>query len=235
MSSRVLRAGDGANPREVQVAKQALEDVQPIVWRRAGGAPQQQPRPANHASGTQDATSPDQSAEMERQIQARVAAAREQGRAEGENAARQSAMDRVNPVVASFQALLGDLSGQGHRLRTEAEHDTVKLAVAIARRILHREIAVDPEAVLGLVKAAFAKVESRETHRLRVSPGDAALLQESRDKLNLPAAIEIVADRSLQAGSAIFETSRGELDASIDTQLGEIDRGLADVVRRRLK
>jgi len=33
----------------------------------------------------------------------------------------------------------------------------------------------------------------------------------------------------------IFETSRGDLDASIDTQLGEIERGLADVVRRRLQ
>jgi len=53
--------------------------------------------------------------------------------------------------------------------------------------------------------------------------------------LNFPPALEIVADASLQAGSAIFETSRGELDASINTQLAEIDRGLADVVRKRLK
>ena len=32
----------------------------------------------------------------------------------------------------------------------------VRLAVAIARRVLHREITVDSDAMLGLVKAAFA-------------------------------------------------------------------------------
>jgi flagellar assembly protein FliH len=131
--------------------------------------------------------------------------------------------------------MTAELAGQGHRLRGEAEHDTVKLAVAIARRILHREIALDPEVVLGLVKAAFAKVQARETHRLRVSPADAALLEEHRRSLHLPPALEIVADGSLTQGSVIFETARGDLDASIDTQLGEIERGLADIVQRRLR
>jgi flagellar assembly protein FliH len=234
MSSRVLRLGNHPNSPDPPDAHPAA-DIQPIEWRRAGGAPPHQPKPAGHPGNALHPSPPDPSAEFERQIGARTAAARAEGHREGENAARQSALDRVNPVIASLQSLIGDLSGQGHRLRTEAERDTVKLAVAVAHRILHREIAVDPEAVLGLVKAAFSKVEARETHRLRVSSKDAALLQENRDRLNLPPAIEIVADASLQAGSAIFETSRGELDASINTQLAEIDRGLADVVRKRLK
>src|SRR5262249_45822545 len=142
--------------------------------------------------------------------------------------------ERLQPVMAAFQKITEELAGQGRRLRSEAERDTVKLAMAIARRILHREIALDPEVVLGLVKAAFAKVEARETHRLRVSPGDAQLLRDHRQSLHLPHALEIVADGSLPQGSVIFETTRGDLDASIDTQLGEIERGLADVVRRRL-
>lgn len=172
--------------------------------------------------------------EIERQTEARLSAAREQGRAEAEQAAEQRAMSRQAPVLAAFQALIGDLAGQRHRLRAEAEHDAVKLAVAIARRILHRELAVDPDAILGLVKAAFTKLDTRETHRLRLSVTDATLLREHRDRLDLPPAIEIIADGSLRPGSAIFETSRGDLDAGIDTQLGEIERGLADVVRRRV-
>jgi len=140
----------------------------------------------------------------------------------------------MNPTIAAFQKIVDELAGQGRRLRGEGERDMVKLAVAIARRILRREIALDPEVVLGLVKAAFAKLESRETHRLRVSPSDAALLREHRQSLSLPPAVEIVDDGSLSQGSAIFETARGNLDASIDTQLGEIERGLADIVRSRV-
>ena len=174
-------------------------------------------------------------AEVESQIEARMAAAREQGRAESANAAQQQATERLNPVIAAFQQMTRRAGGPGPPVAGRSGSDTVKLAVAIARRVLHREIALDPEAMLGLVKAAFAKVEARETHRLRVSPADAALVQEHRQSLHLPPALEIVADGSLTRGSVIFETSRGDLDASIDTQLGEIERGLADVVRRRLQ
>ena len=62
---------------------------------------------------------------------------------------------------------------------------------------------------------------------------DAGLLAEERTRLGLPPNLEIAADASLSAGSAVFETARGELDASIGTQLREIDRGLTDLMRRR--
>jgi len=207
----------------------------PIIWRRAGEATQPQDRRATDARRSDSAPAAEHSVEQERQIEARIATAREQGRAEAENAAQQRALERLSPVLAALQAVLGELSGQGRRLRVEAEGDTVKLAVTIAKRILHRELAVDPEAILGLVKAAFAKVEARETHRLRVAPADAELVRRHREALDLQAGIEIVADGALSPGSAVFETSRGELDASIDTQLAEIDRGLTDVVRKRLR
>jgi flagellar assembly protein FliH len=118
-------------------------------------------------------------------------------------------------------------------VRAEAEDEAVKLAIAIARRVLYREIATDPEAILGLVKAAFGKLNARETHRLRLSPSDVATIQEHRVKLQIPPGLEIATDGALTPGSAIFETSRGDLDASVDTQLAEIDRGLTDALKRR--
>ncbi len=98
--------------------------------------------------------------------------------------------------------------------------------------MLHRELSTDPQAILGLVMAAARKLNAAETHRLRVSPADAAAIQAVRSKLDLPGNLEIAADATLPQGSAIFETTRGEMDASIETQLAEISRGLADVMRR---
>jgi flagellar biosynthesis/type III secretory pathway protein FliH len=96
-------------------------------------------------------------------------------------------------------------------------------------------LAADPDALLGLVKAAFSKLNARETRRLRVGPGDAALIEAQRHLLGLPPGLEIQCDASLMNGSVIFETSRGELDASVDTQLLEIERGLTDVLRQRAR
>ena len=47
-----------------------------------------------------------------------------------------------------------------------------------------------------------------------------------------PRRIEVTADPSLAPGSAILESTGGSLDASVDTQLHEIERGFADLARR---
>jgi flagellar assembly protein FliH len=125
-----------------------------------------------------------------------------------------------------------ELTGLRARFRHEAEQDVVALALAIARRILHRELTVDPEALLGLVKAGFEKMEMREVHRVRVSREDALLVRQYLEKIGSPHHVEVIADPGLGRGAAILDSSRGILDASIETQLAEIERGFADLVQR---
>ena len=171
--------------------------------------------------------------ELQQEAESRARASFAQGQAAGEAAAQQRAQQKLEPVLNGLSSIITELASLRKRLRAEAEDDTMKLAIAIARRVLYRELSTDPEAILGLVKAAFGKLNARETHRLRVSPSDAGAIQEYRERLQLPPSLEVASDGSLTRGSAIFETSRGDLDASVDTQLSEIDRGLTDVLKRR--
>ena len=83
------------------------------------------------------------------------------------------------------------------RAAHEAEQDVVKLAIAIARRVLHRELTVDPDAILGLVKAALQKIECAGDPPAARITGDAASHRaESLRDCDLPPALEIV-DRCL--------------------------------------
>lgn len=104
----------------------------------------------------------------------------------------------------------------------------LKLSLSIARRILHRELATDPEALHGLVHTALQKLQNREISRVRVYPAGADSVKASLERIGAAPAIQVVADSSLKNGDLIFETSFGELDASIDSQLHEIQRGFAD-------
>jgi flagellar assembly protein FliH len=204
--------------------------AQPIAWRQTSGSTVQTLRPRATDSGSTAGVAAI-AVTPEHEIEARVQAAYQQGHAAGEAAGAQRASQRLDPVWSGLSGVIQELSSARKRIRAEAEQDMVKLAIAIARRVLHRELATDPEAILGLVKAAFGKLNARETHRLRTSPADAAAIQENRQKLQFPAGLEISVDASLPSGGAVFETSRGELDASVDTQLAEIDRGFADLIR----
>jgi flagellar biosynthesis/type III secretory pathway protein FliH len=43
----------------------------------------------------------------------------------------------------------------------------------------------------------------------------------------------VIPDATLAPGSVVFETNQGNLDASVESQLQEIERGLADHLRKQ--
>jgi len=162
------------------------------------------------------------------EVDRRVAEAYRQG---GEDAQRQLAEEaarKTQLVLERLSASLASLTGLRSRIRTETETEMVRLAIAIARRILHRELTLDPDSIHGLVKAAFQKLQAREIQRVRLHRDQEAFVRESLSKLMPSGSIEIIVDPTLQPGDVIFEGTQGDLDASIDTQLREIERGFAD-------
>lgn len=208
--------------------------VRPISWEIApgGGRAREEPLGAPGEATSEEALR-QRLVELQAQAAAREAQARKAGFAEGQAAARQNLEAPYREALERAARSLGELAGYRRRLRREAEEDLVRLAVAIARRILRRELCTDPQAILGLVKAAFDRLDAREVLRIRVHPEDARTLESSFADLGVPERIEVLADRRLERGGLLVETERGELDASVATQLEEIERGLADLIRRQ--
>jgi flagellar assembly protein FliH len=56
-------------------------------------------------------------------------------------------------------------------------------------------------------------------------------VKQHLERASTGARFEVVPEPRLERGAAIFETSRGSLDASVETQLDEIQRGLVDRIR----
>ena len=168
--------------------------------------------------------------EPEDDIEQRLAGARQQGFEEGQAAIRPTFAAQAEAMQMKLARSIEELTGLRLRYRREAERDVVALALAVARRILHRELTMVPEALLGLVKAALDKMEAREVHQVRVSRPDAVMVRQFFEQMGLPQRVEVIADPNLAAGGVILESSRGLLDASVDTQLAEIGRGFADLV-----
>lgn len=170
--------------------------------------------------------------ELERELEARPRQAYQQGYNEGQAAGIQQTNARLEPVIAKLAQGLKDLTTVRKRYLHESEEDAVRLALAVAKRVMHRELSVDPDSLMGVVRAAFDRVEARDIHRVRMHPEDAPILQKHLTNLGMPARLEIAPDPTLERGSVIVESSRGSLDASVSSQLLEIERGLVDVVRR---
>jgi flagellar assembly protein FliH len=166
-----------------------------------------------------------------RELEASVHQAFQSGRREGDSMARQELAARLDAACEKFARAIDEVAGLRTRVRGEAEEDVVRLSVAIGRKILHRELTIDPDALHGLVKAAMQRVDARDVNRVRMHPEDFPHIQRAMAAVSTLRNIELVPDASLERGAAIFETTRGNLDASIETQLREIERGFTDLVR----
>ena len=203
-------------------------EVAPVSWRRVGSA-----------DSTLTAASqppPDDAkrlAQLAQQAEQKSRDAYAAGFREGEAAGRTRAAADLQPVIDRLARSIDEIANLRPRLRAEAEADLVRLSLAIARRVLRRELSIDPEALHGLVLGALEKLQGQEITRVRVHPSHAPLVSACLRQNSAAANVEVVPDPAREVGAVVFETQRGNLDASIESQLQEIERGLADRLRKQ--
>lgn len=205
----------------------AAELAQPVSWRSV--TPAGQPAPAAALVRTQSAAAAQAaSIESSKIGEAELTQARQTAFQDGLRRGREEAAAQVQQTVDRLTETLRELALMKRKIRNEAEQELVKLSLAIARRIVYRELAADPESIHGIVHAALQKLQNREIIRVRVYPAGATAVRVAFEGLPNAAAVEIVADAALATGGILFETALGDLDASVETQLQEIQRGFAD-------
>jgi len=209
------------------------QGIEPVTWRSVG-TPRPGPAVAEAGQNKADAQAQEISKlraelqECERRRQMEVAQARREGASEGYRQVQEETSVALNTANNQIAQALADLAVTKRKLRNDVEGELIKLSLAIARRILHREISIDPEALHGLVHTALQKLQNREVSRVRVYPAGADAVRSALERIGAAPAIQVFPDSGLKNGDIVFETSFGELDASVDSQLQEIQRGFAD-------
>ncbi|MBV9081221.1 MAG: hypothetical protein JOZ62_00990 [Acidobacteriaceae bacterium] len=153
------------------------------------------------------------------------------GKREGDAMARQAVDEQLQAEMANIRNLMRDLNAAGPKMRKQVEEEVVRLSIAVARRIIHRELTIDPDALVGLIKAAFARLDQREIKQIRTDQQSVDTVRKIVAALPAPESVKVVGDPTLRPGSIVIDIPRGQLDASVDTQLREIERGFVDLVR----
>jgi len=208
-SSKILRDGE-------------LSGVAPMAWRST--AP---PSPTRQPARTAPAVDVGSKEDLE---EARKESY-QRGFSEGRALGHEQAAAEIQPVMDRLSRSLADLATVRATVRKAAESDLLKLAIAVARRVIHRELTLDPSSIEGLIRVALEKLESRDLCRVRVHPDQEPVIRTLLARFSA-APVELIPDPTLQCGDVLFETSHGTLDGSIEAQLQEIERGFADRLGR---
>jgi flagellar assembly protein FliH len=165
---------------------------------------------------------------------AREAQARTQGHAEGQAAAHNVFEEQLARERASLAAALTGFTRDRAAYFEKVEAEVVQLALAIARKILHREAQLDPLLLAGIVRVALEEIDGATGVRLRVHPQNAAewrgFLASHLDPADVP---EIIEDPAQALDRCFLETSMGTAVLGLEVQLKEIEQGLMDLLAAR--
>jgi flagellar assembly protein FliH len=111
-----------------------------------------------------------------------------------------------------------------------AEKTTVKVAAAIAARVIRRELTHDPTITLGLVTEALELAAGSTDIQVRLNPEDhqalAGQVQTVAAQLARLGAPTIVADPTISRGGCRVETRMGSIDQQFEAQLARIEQEL---------
>jgi flagellar assembly protein FliH len=229
-------------PRQIEVFEYPAGPDSPLpAW--AGWAPAEEARDATEGD---EATHGDVEARVRTELDQRLAeetrrsfeAGRERGRIEGRQKESES-RDAAEAAKEERQArqlagLTGSFAVERDRYLQVVEQEVVKLALAVAARILRREAQMDPLLLTGAVRVALGQLAATTEVRLRVPEADLDLWTEAINLLpNLALKPAVEAGEGMRLGDCEIETGMGSVDLGIRAQLGEIERGFFDRIGGR--
>jgi flagellar assembly protein FliH len=166
-----------------------------------------------------------------------VGAAREEGELEGRRLARLELEAEMQSAVGRERERLVEAVRQFAAMReryfAEVEQQIVRLALAIAGRVLHRETVIDPLLLMGVVRVALEKMADRSGVALRVPSADVAGWERVLLASDLVQRPRVVEDARLSSGECVLETTMGVVELGVTAQLEEIEKGFFDLLNHR--
>ncbi len=112
------------------------------------------------------------------------------------------------------------------------EAEVVRLALAIAARVLHREVRLDPLLLAGVVRVALENISDSSTAVLRVPAAEQETWREAF-AARKDVAVQVAGDDRLRNGECVLESEVGNVELGVGAQLDEIERGFFDLLEKR--
>lgn len=160
--------------------------------------------------------------------------AQEQGNKSAVETAEKSVHTRVDAQIRQqMQTALPALTQMVQAIDAERlqwlakwEQNAVHLAVAIAQKVIRRNVATQPQITLTLVREALELASGSQSLKVYLNPQDHAALgkqlQELTKQLSNLTPAEILSHENVTPGGCVVQTEFGVIDQQIEAQLSRI-------------
>lgn len=152
------------------------------------------------------------------------------GRSEGFQAGREEGLASAQRIVAEVERVLEGTIEARQALLDEAEEGIVKLALAVAERLLCQEIADGNAKAVSVLRRLIPSIDGARTAKVRLAPANIEALGDDGELLATllqeGAKLELVADPALGPIDAVVEMEWGIVDARLQSRWRRVIEGL---------
>ena len=159
----------------------------------------------SYSSAGMGSSAPESQAKAEREAQVRESSRQQAGIELRAKFEEQLARDR-----SAIAQALTDFAHERAAYYQKIEEEAVRLALRVARKVLHREAQVDPTALMGILRVALDRIEGATGVALAVHPEKAAAWRSYvSTQLRASQSPQIVEDAALAPDQCQLRTSMG--------------------------
>ncbi len=155
----------------------------------------------------------------------------EKGFAQGQSDGLALGLTKAEELWKKMHSLFDALTLLKGKALTEAEEDILKLSMIIARKIVKKELATDPNTVKRSLEQAVTFLKDRSFVRILVSPEDMKILEPYLPQLAESRKIErfeLAEDHCIEPGGCVLETGFGRINATIENQITRLEKELEE-------
>lgn len=146
------------------------------------------------------------------------------GYAQGERAGMDAAATRADAMLRRLAQTIEELGALRNEMIHRTERQAVQLVLAIAERIVQREVTLDRTLLLAIARVALDRLGEYGSATIRLHPDD---YQAIGAKPSIEdASVRVVADPAVSRGGCHVESDFGFMDASPESQFRELARAL---------
>ena len=156
----------------------------------------------------------------------------DKGFAQGEKDGYELGETRALKTIEKIEGLLDDMVRLKSGLVRQYEKDMLETVFTIAEKVVHTHLELDETTVKDTILAALDLVAEKREVTLKINPEDFEYVEKLRPELfsghMQVKSIMITSDPAVTRGGCRLETSNGDVDATIESQLKIIQQSLKE-------
>ncbi len=164
-----------------------------------------------------------------------VQALQEEARQKGIQEGRKEAEQELQTTIQAFSKGIEEISRLRESIYTQSKQDMISMVMSVVSKVIQVEVTEKEEIIEKTIQKALESAIQSDEYHIKVNPKDYELVNEKKPlfvaRIRGLGNIVFEPDSSISRGGCKVESDQGEVDATLETQLEEINKNFLEMIK----